>query len=601
MARRKKKKENPAEKMFFKGLQLVKQNTLFMFLFDYVSVNRNDDNLCSENGWAVVTSDGVIHVNPKKRGTPEEWLYVIAHCLLHLGFQHIAERGKDRLWNVACDYCVNRFLSHLKIGKKPDDIEYDQDYFSGNEESLYKNLKDRGHIPKELLNSGTGGTGNDFIYETVDQRYYYRTPPKWEALLSQGISYAVADVVEQASGVANKSGDKRNTLTKAQMARNWFISSYPLLGALAATCELIEDKRLCARMNIRLAAVDATVQEIYINDTTGLTKEEYQFVIAHELLHVGLCHHSRCQGRDPYLWNVACDFVINSWLVEMDVGEIPRIGALYDPELKGVSAEAVYDLIVTDRRRMRKLSTFCGRGVGDLLPGLKPGWWESASGIDLDEFYRRSLISGLEYHYSEGRGFLPAGLIEEIRALNQPPIPWDVELARWFDEYFSPLEKRRTYSRASRRQSSTPDIPRPAWKVEDGVMDNRTYGVILDTSGSMDRSLLGKALGTIASYSISRDVPLVRVVFCDAAVYDQGYMAPEDIAGSVKVKGRGGTVIQPAIDMIEKKEDFPQNGPLLIITDGWCDRLSIKRDHAYILPKGRHLPFVPKGEVFYIS
>ena len=28
---------------------------------------------------------------------------------------------------------------------------------------------------------------------------------------------------------------------------------------------------------------------------------------------------------------------------------------------------------------------------------------------------------------------LPAGLIEEIRALAMPPIPWDVKLARWFD------------------------------------------------------------------------------------------------------------------------------------------------------------------------
>src|SRR5699024_11950757 len=42
----------------------------------------------------------------------------------------------------------------------------------------------------------------------------------------------------------------------------------------------------------------------------------------------------------------------------------------------------------------------------------------------------------------QGRGFLPAGLVEEIRAVSRPPIPWDVELARWFDEQFAPMEKR---------------------------------------------------------------------------------------------------------------------------------------------------------------
>ena len=45
----------------------------------------------------------------------------------------------------------------------------------------------------------------------------------------------------------------------------------------------------------------------------------------------------------------------------------------------------------------------------------------------------------------------------------------------------------------------------------------RTFGVILDTSGSMDTKLLGKALGAIASYSVARDVPFVRVVFCETA------------------------------------------------------------------------------------
>jgi predicted metal-dependent peptidase len=207
---------------------------------------------------------------------------------------------------------------------------------------------------------------------------------------------------------------------------------------------------------------------------------------------------------------------------------------------------------------------------------------------------------GLAYHESDGRGFLPAGLVEEIRALSQPPIPWDVELAEWFDDHFAPLEKLRTYARPSRRQSSTPDIPRPRYFPAFGAEDGRTFGVVLDTSGSMDRATLGKALGAIASYSISRDVPMVRVVFCDAATYDQGYMSPEDIAGHVKIKGRGRTVLQPGINLLEKAEDFPKTGPILVITDGFCDRLRIKRDHGILLPEGNTLPFVPRGKVFRI-
>lgn len=181
-----------------------------------------------------------------------------------------------------------------------------------------------------------------------------------------------------------------------------------------------------------------------------------------------------------------------------------------------------------------------------------------------------------------------------------PPIPWDVRLAKWFDCYFTPLEKKRTYARPSRRQSSSPDIPRPRCVPDDILTDSRTFGVIIDTSGSMSAKEIGMALGSIASYAIAKEVPFARVVFCDADAYDAGYLAPEDIAGRVEVKGRGGTILQPGIDLLEHAPDFPKDGPILIITDGYIeDRLAVRHDHAFLIPEGRSLPFRAKGEVFY--
>ncbi len=86
------------------------------------------------------------------------------------------------------------------------------------------------------------------------------------------------------------------------------------------------------------------------------------------------------------------------------------------------------------------------------------------------------------------------------------------------------------------------------------------FGVVLDTSGSMDIRILGRALGAIASYADAREVPRVRVVFCDAAAYDAGWLTPQDIAGRVRVPGRGGTVIQPGIDLLERpKTSLPKD------------------------------------------
>jgi hypothetical protein len=72
------------------------------------------------------------------------------------------------------------------------------------------------------------------------------------------------------------------------------------------------------------------------------------------------------------------------------------------------------------------------------------------------------------------------------------------------------------------------------------------------------------------------------------------------IAGTVKVKGRGGTILQPGIEILLNAKDFPDNAPILLITDGYCeDRLIFEgREHAFLIPEGARLPFVAKGKVF---
>jgi len=52
--------------------------------------------------------------------------------------------------------------------------------------------------------------------------------------------------------------------------------------------------------------------------------------------------------------------------------------------------------------------------------------------------------------------------------------------------------------------------------------------------------------------------------------------------------------------LLERAKDFPKDGPILIITDGVIEnKLVVHRKHAYLIPKGRGLPFRAKGKVFY--
>jgi predicted metal-dependent peptidase len=568
---------------------------------------------CPPSSWAVVTSTGDVHLNPHRHGTPAEWAWVVAHCLLHLGFGHLDQSrlpgrslasatpgGFEPAWNLAACLTVNRFLAHVGIGAPPAGIGADSQYehiaaTTRGEESCADRLRDLG-TELDLRGAGVGGKDGDLRWtgEVAARETAGRAavpPPDWAGLLATGLARVASTAVDVAGGV------ERARKTAWQHALDWFVSHYPLLAAIADALTLVEDASTCRAYGIRIAAISPAAGELYVNPLYALTGEERRFVIAHELLHAGLRHDTRGGGRDPFLWNVACDYVINGWLAEMGIGALPE-GVLHDRSLRGMSAEEVYDRIVGDRRRLRKIATLRGVGRGDVLPGPLRGAGGPVEGVDLDEFYRRSLYDGMGYHQQRARGLLPAGLVEEIRALAQPPVPWDVELARWFDDHFAPAERRRSYARASRRQSASPDIPRPGWHLPPEALESRTFGVVLDTSGSMDTRLLGKALGAIASYAVARDVPAARVIFCDAQAHDNGWMPPLDIAGRVRVRGRGGTVLQPGVDLLQSARDFPKDGPLLIITDGTCDRLQVRRDHAFLIPAGAVLPFRPIGPVF---
>ncbi|MDQ1657621.1 MAG: hypothetical protein QOD41_2704, partial [Cryptosporangiaceae bacterium] len=438
---------------------------------------------------------------------------------------------------------------------------------------------------------GTAGPDPDQLVVPWRPCFARDDPPDWAASFARSLSRSAASAVGKAGG-----GPARPAIW--DRALGWFVSSFPLLGAVAAGMRIVADADLARSFHISIAAVNTAAGEIYVNPLRTLRAEEWRFVLGHEMLHAALRHGDRVGGRDPYLWNVAADYVVNGWLIELAVGTMPE-GALYDPRLAGLSAEAVYDRIATDLRRIRKLATLRGRGVGDILADPLPRPGEAVAATDLDDFYRRALLSGLAYHRTR-RGELPAGLEQAIRALEQPPLPWDAQLARWFDEHVPVREPRRSYGRASRRQSASPDIPLPGRYLPEEAVPRSTFGVVLDTSGSMDVRLLGKALGAIASYAMARDVPAARVVYCDAVAYDAGYLPAEQLAGKVRVRGRGGTVLQQGISLLQNAPDFPAAAPILVITDGECDPLVIRREHAFLTPRGASLPFRPRGPVFSV-
>ncbi len=598
----KKCRNDPATLARNTGLQLAQTHPVLAPLAESARfVVDSDRHHVSNTGWFAVSPSGTIWLHAKRCADAEAWARIAGIALVCLGFGLVRRQEPYVLWEIASLLAADRFCDELKLGHLSEALHYPETPFpAGGTDALLRHFCVEG-CDVRLQDWYGAFTGCSSVFCNLDEKTHsWQRRPNWTNLLADGIARGVGQALQVASGTL-PTGEVK-ALTRAQRAKCRLIDHYPLLGALAASFDIEEDVRLCQQYDIRVAAIDVGARRIWINPAAGLSNDECLFVFAHELLHAGLNHASRRRGRDPLLWNIACDFVINSWLIEMGVGTPPSIGLLHDAKLAGQSAEEIYDLLAADIRRARKLATLRGIGEQDLI-----GDDDGSVFTDAETYCRRALAQGFDrYVYNGCRGLIPAGLIEEIRSLSQPPIPWDVKLAQWFDERFPPPELRRSYARPSRRQASTPDIPRPSiTKPTEEERRSRVFGVLLDTSGSMEPQLLGKALGAIASYALARDVIAVRLVCCDAQAYDSGWVEPERLLDRFSLRGRGGTVLQPGLDCfhdLARQGDFPRLGPLLVITDGYCEEhIQTAMDHAFLLPQGRRLPFRPRGDVFFVS
>jgi hypothetical protein len=85
----------------------------------------------------------------------------------------------------------------------------------------------------------------------------------------------------------------------------------------------------------------------------ALKDEEVVFLMGHEVLHCVYDHmdKKRLGNRDPRLWNIANDYVINADLVDANIGEkISLVEICYDWKYRGKMSEEIYDDLFEDAK-----------------------------------------------------------------------------------------------------------------------------------------------------------------------------------------------------------------------------------------------------------
>lgn len=336
------------------------------------------------------------------------------------------------------------------------------------------------------------------------------------------------------------------------------------------------------------------------------------FVVAHELMHLALDTFGRSGNADPYLVNVAHDYVINDVLATELRRAIP-LGGLERHGARGESLEAIVAELARERtddnaascwtverkkrKKRKKLPKTAvqeeleragllppeadepdaaeerdpeGTPCGDVLDAdeeaaLEPelGPKERAAGCErvrreaVRSVSLKELREQMDAATGQGQG-ADAGAtrtrMDAIATAYQPP--WQLALQHWLDAV-SPGP--RSYAKPSRRGADRTDLVLAGRKREGWALH-----VVLDTSGSMV-STLPHILGLLGSFCDGAGVTQVHVMQCDVGVTTDEWLDPAELA-SYKVTGFGGSDMSPAMDELS---DDPEVNAVLVLTDGY--------------------------------
>ncbi len=119
-----------------------------------------------------------------------------------------------------------------------------------------------------------------------------------------------------------------------QKARSALLLSHPFFGSLALKLTLKAD------VHSPDLWTDGKTLGYNPHFIAVLSHEQIMGVQAHEILHLACGHHVRRKGRDPKLWNKACDLAINGMLV--DAGFTLPSSYNQDTQYSTLSVDAIY-------------------------------------------------------------------------------------------------------------------------------------------------------------------------------------------------------------------------------------------------------------------
>ena len=361
------------------------------------------------------------------------------------------------------------------------------------------------------------------------------------------------------------------------------------------------------------------------------TEMKAQSLLVHEALHVVWEHPLRRGNRHHIVWNYACDYAINGFMLYEMKMDLPD-GGLWSRDYNNMSAESIYAILIKNEEALQDAidnvnegnsgdgdsnddtstgddsgnggdgdtepgdidnisetgqlsspSTETGQTVGDIdldtMPMPQGEVWdaqtengEALSDSDLTELRGEiqravSLSDKLEKAMSTSGTSSLRSRIEEMKD-NQ--VNWNEALSDFLESTYADDH---SWSQLNRRhQWRGIYLPSKAKSPQGGEL-----AISIDVSTSVDQGELNQFASYVQAIAEECGLDKIRVCYCDTVVRKNAdgewwdkYDLDEGDELKLKIRGGGGTLFNPPFNLInDYTDDADDIQALIYFTDGW--------------------------------
>lgn len=368
--------------------------------------------------------------------------------------------------------------------------------------------------------------------------------------------------------------------------------NHPFFGQLALRLQLVPaDPSWCPT-----AATDG--RKFYFNPefVNSLTPGENVFLVGHELGHCIFEHFMRREGRDPKLWNIAGDYIINNTLETevVNAGKnscaevIKKIKIFLDHKYDGWTTEEIYDDLLQQQQNGGKpekegelvdvhIDMNDDGQKGDEEDGNVPGGAGDEDGEgdgegglagkpkpmtddEKKEIQNQMRDAMIQAAQSVGAGNVPGDMKRMIADLVEPKMDWR-DIIR--SQIESSIKSNYTFMRPNRK----------GWHMSAVLpgMDNDfkiDVCLAIDVSGSISQKMVTEFVSEVAGIMEEYEDYRIRIWCFDTRVsgYDEFTSDDGRDAREFEITGGGGTDFEANWTFMKKKEIEPDQ--FIMFTDG---------------------------------